>query len=58
MPPVTRKTGMSLTFLNTEYTHVYTYKCECGKDVTYYDYEKPEKLQKCFECQSESFHFF
>ena len=53
MPIVTKRTDLKLTFLNTEYTHIYTYKCECGKDITYYDYEKPERLQKCFGCQQK-----
>ena len=30
------------------------YKCECGKDITYYDFDKPERLQKCFECQEKA----
>ncbi len=51
MPPVKKRTDLTLTFLNTEYTNIYTYICECGQQVTYYDYEKPEKLVKCIDCQ-------
>ena len=50
MPIAQKRPDLKLTFAGTEYTHIYTYKCECGREVIYYDYEKPERLQKCFEC--------
>ena len=26
------------------------YKCECGRVIRYFDYERPEKIVKCFDC--------
>jgi hypothetical protein len=36
-----------------EYKYVCEYACTCGEKVTYMDYEKPDKLQRCFECQQK-----
>jgi len=36
--------------INKKYKFAVEYKCECGCIVKYYDYDRPERLIKCFNC--------
>ena len=36
-----------------DYSHVYEYKCECGKLVELQETGKPDRLVKCFNCQNK-----
>ena len=57
MPEITRKEISKVEriifkhpLLTDDHDYKIEYKCTCGKEVAYYDVERPDRLKKCMKC--------